>query len=161
MNNFFYLTLTLAGCLLAQPLVASANPSELNLSFTYRVNGTLKVDVKFDEPTDTRCIIRHRSSLYYEGNQLGVDRVIRKSSHSRVVRVGRKSTSLRAKGLPGVKQVQDQDPIMAVQSRLICSGSPDITSNVEARFVRCGPGTKRISFSKYFKTLKNKLSKSS
>lgn len=136
---------------------ASANPSKADLKFKYRSNGSLAVDVKFDKPITGRCIARHRSSLYYEGDVLGDPGVIRRSTLSRSLNVGRKSTSLRATGLQGAEQKNGKDPILSVQVKLVCSKQADVTSNVEARFIRCGPGVKRVSLNKYLSNLKSKL----
>ena len=140
---------------------ASANPSKANLSFKYDINGSLVINVKFDSPTTTRCVVRHRSSLYHEGDVLGDKGVIRRSTVSRSLAVGRKSTSLRASGLPGAKvDSNGSDPILAVQARLICDGEGSVDSNVVGRYVICGAGVQRYSLSSYFKILKRKLAKS-
>jgi hypothetical protein len=149
--------LTIALVFLSFPLVASANPSELTLKLKYTSAGSLAVDVAFDQETTSRCIARHRSAFYYEGDSFGDAGVLRRSTHSRIISKGRKSTSLRAVNLPGVVQKNGQDPILSVQVRLICSGEDEVTSNIEARFIRCGRGVKRVSVSKYFSELKKRL----
>jgi hypothetical protein len=134
----------------------SANPTELDLSFTYSSRGVLAVDVKFDQEATTRCIARHRVSLYHEDKVAGDAGVIRQSAFNRSVPVGRKSTSLRARRLLGAKKAAGKDPIMAIQTRLIC-GDEQVDSNIEARFIRCGERTARLSLSKFLKDLRQKL----
>ena len=151
-----FLTLFLLALLLVKSEQASANPSDLNLSFDYSSRGVLAVDVKFDQAATSRCIARHRVSLYYEGQVAGDSGVIRKSAFNRIVTPGRTSTSLRAKRLLGAKKRNGQDPIMAVQTRLIC-GSEQVDSNIEARFIRCGEKTARLPLSKFLKDLRKRL----
>jgi hypothetical protein len=140
---------------------AFANPSEVKLTFKYRITGAFAVNINFDSPITSRCIIRHRSSLYYEGDKIGNTSVLRRATLSRALIIGRKSTSLRATGLPGINQtLGGRDPIIAVQARLVCSGEDDITSNVEARFLICGAGAKRVGLSQYLSLLQKKLKKS-
>ncbi len=145
------LAFLVVACLI--PLSASANPTDLKLSFTYTSRGKLAVDVKFDQPATTRCIARHRVSLYHEDD---VQATLRKSAFNRIVTPGRKSTSLRAQRLLGAQKKNGKDPILAVQTRLIC-GSEQIDSNVEARYIICGDSTVRLSLKKYFKRLKQAL----
>ena len=155
-NKLFVSIFTLVFSLTATS-TALANPTEADLRFNYRSNGTLAVNVVFDSPTTSRCVARHRSALYFEGDVIGDKGVIRRSTLSRSLRIGRKSTSLRASGLLGVVQKNGADPILSVQVKLICSGSGPVTSNIEARFIRCGSGVRRVSLSRYLSTLTRKL----
>lgn len=139
---------------------AWANPTKAKLNFTYRINGSLAIDVRFDEATSTRCIARHRSSLYHEGDELGDRGVIRLSSLSRTLRKGRRSTSIRATGLQGAVQKNGKDPILAVQVRIVCKGSEAVESNIEARFITCGSTTRRLSLTNYLKRLRSKFAES-
>ena len=139
----------------------SANPAEAILTFKYRSNGSLAINVNFDSEITSRCIVRHRSSLYYEGDVLGDKRVLRRSTISRTLKIGRKSTSLRATNLPGAKLDKNgSDPILAVQARLVCSGEEPVNSNIEARFIICGADVARVSLPTYLSTLKRELKKS-
>lgn len=145
------------GALMFLPVAASANPTSANLNMRYRSNGSLRVDVKFDDAiTSPRCIARHRSRLYYEGQQVGEKGIINRATVSRVLRKGQKSTSLRATSLKGAAQKNGEDPILAMQVRIVC-GSDVIDSDAEARFVKCGRGVERLSLSKYFTELKRRL----
>lgn len=157
------ISLVLAKSLLTFGLVilpsfsAFANPSKAELSFHYRSNGSFTVDVKFDSPTTSRCIARHRSSLYYEDSVLGDEGVIRQSTISRVLKRGRTSTSLRAFRLPGAARKNGKDPIIAVQTRIVCAGEKDLNSNIEARYIVCGRGAKRVELKTFLAELKKEL----
>ena len=75
---------------------------------------------------------------------------------NRLLKVGAKSTSIRAKGIRGARRQGGEDPIMSVQARLTC-GKTIVDSNIEARFMRCGDGDDaRLSLSQFIAQLKKK-----
>lgn len=136
------------------PAAAFANPTEIKLNFKYSTNGDLAADVKFDQAvTSKKCIARHRVSLYYEGD---TSATIRKSVFNRNVPKGRESTSLRAKRLIGAQKIDGKDPILAIQTRLVC-GPDEIDSDVEARFINCNPNDKPLTLKKFLTQLKREL----
>lgn len=139
-----------------------ANPKEAELNFTYRSNGTLRVNISLDEKVSSRaCRIRYRGTVYHENDEAGDLFVTTRGLGSRLLVKGRASSSLRPGRVNGVLPRNGEDAILAVQVSVTCPGQALFLSNVQARFLKCGAGVRRLSGRSFLTQLKQKLEQTS
>lgn len=149
--------LAILALLLICPTSAFAMPQNVDLEFAKLTpSGDLKVVAKFDEATERKCKISARVKLYNENQQVNDSEVISGTVITKRLKKGLKKIVLKASDLPGAKKSEENEPIMAMQVRLKC-GEEIVYSDVEARYIICGEGSKRVSLIRYFTSLDDNI----